>query len=101
MNVTASPLYLAYLTIVLELPYNSATERGSSSVVERQLPKLDVASSNLVSRFGSFLRKHRSRTQVAKGAVCKTAITSSILVGSSPIADLKWFVCLKVRLVLR
>ncbi len=58
---------------------------GSSSVAERQLPKLDVASSTLVSRLKatSQIVYIRSCTQVAKGAVCKTAITSSILVSSS------------------
>ena len=43
-------------------------------MVERQLPKLDVASSSLVSRFFSSALRIGSRTQVAKGAVCKTAI---------------------------
>ena len=71
-------------------------------MVERQLPKLDVASSSLVSRllyarivlcllgqdrsWAFSTGAHRlcfwSRTQMVKGAVCKTAITSSILVGS-------------------
>jgi PhoPQ-activated pathogenicity-related protein len=72
-------------------------------MVERQLPKLDVASSSLVSRLlyavpdtRLFSRKRLSttnstgyvppclwsRTQMVKGAVCKTVITSSILVGS-------------------
>jgi hypothetical protein len=46
-------------------------------VVERQLPKLNVASSSLVSRSGASVVRRlqtRGRTQVAKGAVCKTAI---------------------------
>lgn len=43
-------------------------------MAERQLPKLDVASSSLVSRFREVAATMRSRTQVAKGAVCKTAI---------------------------
>jgi hypothetical protein len=43
-------------------------------MAERQLPKLDVASSSLVSRFSSSSPVMGSRTQVAKGAVCKTAI---------------------------
>ena len=47
-------------------------------MVERQLPKLNVAGSNPVSRsiFGR-------RSQVVKAAVCKIAITSSILVVAS------------------
>ena len=77
-------------------------------MVERQLPKLDIAGSSPVSRSTgvrgsaqagrasrpafvcavirrnlSTVHLSGSRTQVAKGAVCKTAITSSILVGSS------------------
>ena len=74
-------------------------------MVERQLPKLDVASSSLVSRLfhasgnhclhgSNDVRAHSrgnqrlsfwSRTQMVKGAVCKTVITSSILVGSFPL----------------
>ena len=72
-------------------------------MVERLLPKQNVASSNLVSRFQSAspvdptmpdaqeargngstdTRSIGSRIQVVKEAVCKTVITSSILVGSS------------------
>ena len=51
---------------------------GSSSVVERQLPKLNVAGSNPVSR--SITRR---RSQVVKAAVCKIAITGSIPVVAS------------------
>ena len=55
-------------------------------MVECLLPKQDVASSSLVSRFFilsalSFCFSW-SRTQVAKGAVCKIVITGSIPVGS-------------------
>lgn len=43
-------------------------------MAECQLPKLDVASSSLVSRSPAVHTISWSRTQVAKGAVCKTAI---------------------------
>ena len=58
-------------------------------MAERLLPKQDVAGSSPVSRLCEFAEKFflhtassGSRTQVAKGPVCKTVITSSILVGS-------------------
>ena len=54
-------------------------------MAECLLPKQDVASSSLVSRFFP-----RSRTQVAKGAVCKTVITGSNPVGSLSLYPLKF-----------
>ncbi len=53
-------------------------------MAECLLPKQDVASSSLVSRFFP-----RSRTQVAKGAVCKTVITGSNPVGSLSLRPLR------------
>ncbi len=53
-------------------------------MVERQLPKLNVAGSNPVSR-----SRVRRRSQVVKAAVCKIAIIGSIPIVASNIFNSK------------